>query len=83
MAEEVTSRCKVYIETITLGQGEVQTLHIRGIEAKGVPENQSFNRFSPNITGSIMIDNPALKGKFRPGQRFYLDWIEAPDSPKE
>ncbi len=78
------SRCKVYIESITQHQFKAQTLNLRGIAADDeLPENQRFNNASPSIEMKILVSNPVLKNAFRPGQRLYVDFTEAPDSPKE
>lgn len=80
---EVISRCKVYVDSITYHQFNAQTLNLRGIVADELPENQRFNNASPHIEMKILVSNPSLKGKFRPGMRLYVDFTEAPDSPQE
>jgi hypothetical protein len=56
---------------------------MRAICADEIEENRRFNQASPNGTLELWVNNLALKGAFRPGQRFYLDFTEAPDSPQE
>ena len=45
--------------------------------ADGSDEDQSFARWSPNGALSLTIANPALLGKFRVGDTFYLDFVPA------
>lgn len=44
----------------------------------GTDENNSFARWSPSVTMQFMIANPALFGKFKPGDTFYADFMPAP-----
>lgn len=43
----------------------------------GSDEDNTFARFSPSGALKLTIANPALLGKFAPGQKFYLDFTEA------
>ncbi len=44
----------------------------------GSDEDNSFARWSPSGSLSISIQNPNLFGKFTVGQKFYVDFTEAP-----
>ena len=44
--------------------------------ADGLDEDNTFAKFSPTAEFKITIANPALLGKFRPGQKFYVDFTE-------
>lgn len=44
-------------------------------------EDNSFARWSPSVSLTIQIQNPALFDSFHYGQKFYVDFTEAPDSP--
>jgi hypothetical protein len=46
-----------------------------GYGEDGLDENNTFSRFTPSANLSMCINNPALKGKFVPGQEFYVDFI--------
>ncbi len=46
----------------------------------GTDEDNTFAKWSPGANFSINIANPALWGTFRHGQKFYVDFTEAPDS---
>lgn len=48
----------------------------------GSDEDNTFARWSPSVGLDITISNPNLFGKFKPGQKFYVDFTESPDSPK-
>lgn len=40
----------------------------------GSDEDNTFAHFSPSASLEIQICNPALHGKLRPGQQFYVDF---------
>lgn len=44
----------------------------------GLSEDSTFARFSPQASCEIYINNPALHGKYAPGQKFYVDFTPAP-----
>lgn len=44
----------------------------------GLDEDNTFAKFSPAGNFELTIANPALFGKFRPGQTFYVDFTPAP-----
>lgn len=43
----------------------------------GADEDNTYAKFSPSGQLTIGIANPALIGKFEPGQKFYLDFTPA------
>lgn len=43
----------------------------------GSDENNTYAKFSPSASLEIHIANPALLGKYRPGDTFYVDFIPA------
>lgn len=43
----------------------------------GTDEDNTFAKWSPSATCEIHITNPALHGKFTPGQKFYVDFTPA------
>jgi hypothetical protein len=45
----------------------------------GSDEDNTYARWSPSASCSISIANPALFGKFKPGQKFYVDFTPVPD----
>lgn len=40
----------------------------------GTDEDNTFARYSPSAHTAIHIANPALLGRFEPGQKFYVDF---------
>ena len=47
-------------------------------DESGMDEDNTFAKFSPSADLTINIANPALFGKFKAGDRFYVDFTEAP-----
>jgi hypothetical protein len=45
--------------------------------AEGASDDNSFARWSPAGSLELVVQNPALIGKFKPGQKFYLEFTEA------
>lgn len=43
----------------------------------GSDEDNTYAQFSPSAMCEITIANPALLGKFEPGQKFYVDFTPA------
>jgi len=48
-----------------------------GYPADGSDEDNSFAKFSPSVSMDFHVANPALFGKFEPGQKFYVDFTPA------
>lgn len=48
-----------------------------GYPEDGRDEDNSFARWSPSVMLDIQIANPALFGKFAPGDTFYVDFTPA------
>lgn len=44
----------------------------------GSDEDNTYARFSPMASFAITIANPALFGQFEVGQKYYVDFTEAP-----
>lgn len=44
----------------------------------GLDEDNSFARWSPSATFTIDVANPALFGKFKQGDKFYVDFTPVP-----
>lgn len=42
----------------------------------GESEDNTYARFTPSGSLELQINNPDLAGKFKPGQRFYVDFTE-------
>ncbi len=71
-------RAKMQIASVT-NHGTVEQLKFHSVAAKaygddGLDEDNTFAKFTPNASLDIMIANPALLGKFKPGETFYVDF---------
>jgi hypothetical protein len=42
----------------------------------GSDEDNNFAKFTPTATLEMIVTNPELKCKFKPGMKFYLDFTE-------
>ena len=40
----------------------------------GSPEDNSYAKATPCASAEFQIDNPALRGQIKPGQKFYVDF---------
>lgn len=49
--------------------------------ADGSDENNTFAKFSPSVLLDIQVANPALFGKFAPGDTFYVDFTPVTPTP--
>lgn len=47
--------------------------------ADGSDEDNTFAKFSPSGKIELQVANPDLRGKFKAGQKFYVDFTEVPD----
>ncbi len=43
----------------------------------GKDEDNTFSQATPSASLTLCISNPDLRGKFKPGQKFYVDFREA------
>ena len=78
-------RAKMQVQSVTK-QGDAQeSLSMSAVCGKapfgsqGESEDNTYARYTPNGSISLSITNPALVGKFRVGQKFYVDFTEAPE----
>lgn len=64
----------------------VQTLSFRAVGASqypedGLDENNTFAKYTPQASLSMTINNPALVGKFKLGDTFYVDFTPVDAQP--
>lgn len=45
--------------------------------ADGSDEDNTYAKFSPSASVDILVNNPALFGKFEPGAKYYVDFTKA------
>lgn len=75
-------RAKMKVESVQVFEGR-EVLKMNAVcksgsyPADGSDEDNTFALFTPGATLEMQITNPALHGKFKPGQKFYLDFIPA------
>lgn len=74
-------RAKMMIESVLQYKGQKsETLKLRAVAKKGSypsdgsDEDNTYATFSPSATMDISITNPALVGKFNPGEFYYVDF---------
>jgi len=84
-----TMRAKLQVGSVipnqdTTGQTTSEQVTFFGVartngyaETDGLDEDNTFARYSPSANFQILIANPALFGKFEPGQKFYVDFSPA------
>lgn len=80
---ERAMRAKMQIRKIELLDGGMETLHLvavgkpGGYPPDGSDEDNTYAKFSPSGALSLTVANPALAGKFKVGERFYLDFVRS------
>lgn len=78
-----TMRAKLQISSVTVHQGGSETLKFHAVSkstpyaADGSDDDNTYAHYSPSATLEICIANPALHGKFKPGDKFYVDFTPA------
>ena len=50
----------------------------KGYPADGSDEDNTYAKFSPSADLTIHVANPALIGKFNPGETYYVDFTPVP-----
>lgn len=74
-------RAKLRLASVTKGE-TCEQLQFHAVAAKtygsdGLDEDNSFAKYSPQASLQITVANPALLGKFEPGQTYYVDFTPA------
>ena len=76
-----TMRAKLQIASVTRHGGS-ESLKFHAVcppsfDKDGLHEDSTFSKYSPSASLEISITNPALHGKFNPGDKFYVDFTPA------
>jgi hypothetical protein len=80
-----TMRAKMLVQSVK-GYGEPvtqETLSLMAVTGTdpfgpaGESEDNTYARYTPQASLSITINNPALLGQFKAGQKFYVDFTPA------
>jgi hypothetical protein len=72
-------RAKMKIMKVDKMEG-AEMLHMSAVgksDKDGNDEDNTYAKFTPNGTVTLMISNTALHGKFNPGECYYIDFTEA------
>jgi hypothetical protein len=77
-----TMRAKLQVATVKRGTGyEILEMNAvsksGGYPADGTDEDNTYAKWSPSASFTIQVNNPALHGKFNPGDKFYVDFTPA------
>ncbi len=68
------------------GAKSQETLNFHAVcgdwNAEGYSEDNTYARYTPGGTLSICVANPELWGKFKHGDKFYLDFSPAKKDPQ-
>ena len=78
-------RAKMQVQSVTKYGDAQESLSMSAVTGttqygpQGENEDNTYARYTPSGSISLSITNPALIGKFRVGQRFYVDFTEAPE----
>ncbi len=83
-----TMRAKVRVSAVFPLQDDFGKLHSERLQLHGVAksgnypddgsdEDNTYAKFSPSVSMDFHIANPALFGKFAPGDTFYVDFTPA------
>jgi hypothetical protein len=70
---DATAEPKKYGETLAM-----HAVAAKSYPADGSDEDNTYAKMSPGAALSINIANPALWGKFKHGDKFYVDFTPAP-----
>lgn len=76
-------RAKMRLNSVT-NFGTTEVLEFNAVArsssypADGSDEDNTYAKFSPSGSLNLTVANPALLGKFTPGQTYYLDFTEVP-----
>jgi hypothetical protein len=75
-------RAKMRITNIETHNSQSETLYFCGVSkdgpypSDGSDEDNTFAKFSPQLNLTLRVANPALVGKFKSGDTFYVDFTK-------
>lgn len=58
------------------GQGG-ETSALGAVVDDGTPENERYHTATPSGSLTLSVSNPSVRGFFKPGKSYYLDFTEA------
>lgn len=74
-------RAKLQVSSVT-DHGTCETIKMHavgksgGYADDGLDEDNTYAQYTPQADFSITVGNPALLGKIKAGQKFYVDFTE-------
>ena len=75
-------RAKLTVTQVTRHQGsdviEFKPVYDLSYDKDGLSEDSTFSKFSPHAELKITVTNPALIGKYSPGEVYYVDFTPCP-----
>ena len=77
MTETTISRGKFVCETVTTTRGQQEIIKFSAVckdTDEVIPEDLLYHKYTPYGVIEIHVSNPALAGKFKPGDKFYVDF---------
>lgn len=74
----ITMRAKLKVTSVTVHETcdivKMAAVCKDDYDSSGLDENNTYAVASPSAEFGVTIANPALFGKFRPGQQFYVEF---------
>lgn len=72
-------RAKFTVRSVLKRPGSVE-IDAEPVKDDGIPENRSFNTYTPSGSLKMTVCNPAALDYFQPGECFYLDFSKVDPS---
>lgn len=80
---EVKMRAKMRVVSVEEYSDGSEKLQLTAVSksgpypADGSDEDNTFAKYTPSADLAMLVNNPALAGKIKQGQKFYLDFTPA------
>ena len=78
----VPTRCKFYVHSVERLVGSEPTgeevIKMRTEYSDSVPDDLKYSLYTPSGSMEFRVNNPAIVGKFQPGDQVYLDITPVP-----
>jgi len=69
-------RAKMKVNSVEKFEGNQEALKLTAV-TNGSAEDNTYSKYTPSASLTMMVSNPELMGKFEPGQTFYVDFTAA------
>ena len=80
MTVRAKMRC-TSITTMDIGGGmSVKKVRFDALYDTSIPEDERFQKATPNASAEFQIDNPAALEQLTPGKSYYVDFSPVPDT---